>query len=119
MGRVMMNLEELRKHMDILARVEWDLTPQDAIERFSLKSRSRDTRFQVRDSSEKHYYFCVDNWKEHPKLVLKERSLKESRSIAEIDAPFDLLVASVREHGGGKGVYPLSDSLRGWLGKNL
>ena len=115
----MMDLEALRRRIEILEKIEWDLTPQEAIERFSLKSRTSDRRSKVSDPKEKHYYFCVDNWGDHPRLVLKERSLKQSRSVAQVDAPPHLVMASVRDHGGGKGVFALNEALYKWLQDRL
>jgi hypothetical protein len=114
-----MDLDALRNRGDILGRVEWDLTPQRALELLSLKSRGMAPRSRVRHSREKHYYFCVDNWRERPRLLLKERSIHNSRSIAEVEAPLELLADCVSAHGEGKAVYPLSDSLPDWLRKAL
>jgi hypothetical protein len=111
----MMDLTTLREHPEILERIEWDLTPQEAVEMFDHRARGREDRLRVRDSAEKRYFFCVDNWLEKPRLVLKERSIKEARVVAEIRAPENLLSACVQSYGNRKGLFPLGQALMTWL----
>jgi|YNPNPStandDraft_1061719.scaffolds.fasta_scaffold20339_4 hypothetical protein len=111
----MMDLEGLRQRPDILELIEWDLTPQEAVEMFDHRARGLDRRLRVRSTKEPHYFFCVDNWGERPRLVLKERSVKEAKVIAEVEAPDELLIACVRAHCSRKGLFPLSDELQAWL----
>ncbi len=115
----MMDLDALRGRRDLLDRIDWELTPQEAVEMFDHRTRGLERRLQVRGSGEKHYFFCVDNWRERPELILKERSIKEARVIARIDAPSELLQACVRERGDRKGLFPLSPALQEWLRKRL
>lgn len=111
----MMDLAALLQRPDILGLIEWDLTPQEAVEMFDHRARGLERRLRVRSPEEKHYFFCVDNWGTRPRLVLKQRSIKEAKVIAEIEAPDELLNACVEAHGGRKGLFPLSDELKVWL----
>lgn len=115
----MMGLEELRERKDILAEIDWELTPLEAVEMFDHRAGGLKSRLQVRSSKEKHYFFCVDNWQEKPRLVLKERSIKESRVIAEIHPPGDLLEECILQYGGRQGLFPPSEALKTWLRQSL
>jgi len=110
-----MDLAGLRNRSDILRLIDWDLTPQEAVEMFDHRARGLERRLQVRSGEEKSYFFCVDNWRGSPRLVLKERSIKEAKVIAEIEAPQDLLLACARAHGNRKALFPLSEELAEWL----
>ena len=110
-----LTLETLKERPDILSRVEWDLTPQEAIELYSLKSRLNDRRYQVRSPDETCLYFCVDTWEDAPRLLLKERSTRGAQNVATVDAPPELLREAVSAGGGGKGAFALTDPLRDWL----
>ena len=110
-----MDLESLRGRKDILEQVEWDLTPQEAVEMFDHRARGREDRLRIRDLAEKRYFFCVDNWRERPRLVLKERSIKEAKVIAEIQTPDELLSECVRRFGNRTGLFPLTQELSRWL----
>ncbi len=110
-----MDLAALRERPDILGLIDWDLTPQEAVEMFDHRARGMERRLRVRSPEERHYFFCVDNWGRRPRVVLKQRSIKEAKVIAEIEAPEGLLSACVMAHGGRKGLFPLSDELKGWL----
>lgn len=115
----MMGLEELRERKDILVHIDWELTPLEAVEMFDHRAGGLKSRLQVRSYKEKHYFFCVDNWQEKPRLVLKERSVKQSRTIAELEAPKDLLEECIFQYGGRQGLFPPSEALKLWLRKNL
>jgi hypothetical protein len=112
---IKMNLQALKQRGDILEQIDWDLTPQEAVEMFDHRARGLERRLQVRDPRHKSYFFCVDNWGARPRLVLKERSVKEARVIAEIQAPDDLLDDCVDQYGNRKGLYPLTQELKRWL----
>ncbi len=115
----MMGLEELRQRKDILVQIDWELTPLEAVEMFDHRTGGLKSRLQVRSYKEKHYFFCVDNWREEPRLVLKERSIKESRVIAEVCAPKELLQECILQYGDRQGLFPPSEALKEWLRKNL
>jgi hypothetical protein len=115
----MMGLAQLRLRPDILMGIEWELTPEEAVEAFDHRARGLERRLQIRNSSEKRLFFCVDNWHDKPRLILKERSIKQARVIAEIEAPEDLLSACVVSHGNRKGLFPLSSELAAWLQSQL
>lgn len=111
----MMGLEQLRHEKDILDQIDWELTPFEAVEMFDHRTGGLKSRLRLRSPKGKYYFFCVDNWQEEPRVVLKERSLKESRTIAEISAPKGLLRECVRQYGGRQGLFPLCEPLRLWL----
>ncbi len=115
----MMGLEELRGRRDILAQIDWEITPLEAVEMFDHRAGGLKSRLQVRSPGQKHYFFCVDNWDESPRLLLKERSVKESITLAELPAPKDLLEECVLQYGGRKGLFPPSEALNLWLRENL
>jgi hypothetical protein len=114
-----LNLEELKNDPDLIARIDWHITPQEAFETYQLKSPGNWRGGNLTPV----VYFYISTWKgEAPRLFLVERSLKHSQEIAEIEAPADLLQAAAAAQEKAmvpKGQAAIDDSLRKWLQENL
>lgn len=101
------------------ATIDWDITPAltfTIFESWGTKERT------VRNSSERYYYFYVDNWEKPAKLCLMERGIKHAKVMAEIEAPQELIDKSVAEQGETVGLdrcYAVSDELKEWLKVNV
>ena len=115
----MLSLEELKDDPELIARIDWFITPLEAFETYQLKSPGNWRGGNLPPV----VYFYISTWKgEAPRLYLVERSLKHSQEIAEIDAPADLLQAAAAAQDKAmvpKGQAAIDDSLREWLQQTL
>lgn len=97
--------------------IDWEITPADTFGIFE----SWGGKERVRNKSERFYYFYIDAWSLPAKLCLMERGIKHAKVLAYIDAPQDMIDASVA--GQGKGMldksYAIDDTLMQWLSINV
>lgn len=114
----MLSPEELKKRKDILGRVDWEMTPQEAFEAYQVASINSWKHRDLQDA----YYFEIYVHKDKPKVLLIKRTLKDSEELAELPAPLDLMKASLPVKSGGgipQGHYPLDRDLKDWIEKEL
>lgn len=114
----MLNLAGLRAHRELIAAIDWEITPRQAFEAYQLKS----TGNWRHGSLSPVVYFMVSCWRGENKVVLVRRSLKQSEDLAEIQAPPAMVEACCARWEGEmipRGQAPLSDELRDWLQTEL
>ncbi|MBU2547720.1 MAG: hypothetical protein KKB20_04865 [Proteobacteria bacterium] len=110
----MRDWNELKNDREVLRRIDWDLTPQEAYEAYQLKSINA---WKYRSLPET-LYFCIFVWQGHSRLMLIKRSLKQSEEITEVPAPADLMAAALARQGGDDpphGQYAIDEPIRDWL----
>ena len=114
----MWDLEELRRHREILDQLDWEMTPEKAIETYlewgTGWSRKEDF---MRSSDQESYYFVVYDWEKPLRVTLLRRDVREMNEIAKIEAPSDLIEKAIEEGGRkpGVGVYAVNEELKAWL----
>ncbi|MBF0528066.1 MAG: hypothetical protein HQK55_02100 [Deltaproteobacteria bacterium] len=114
----MLTLEDLKTRPDIVSSIDWEMTPQQAFEAYQLKSINA---WKYRSLPEVSL-FVIYVFKGQARLVLVSRTLKDTREIAEIQVPEQLLRSCVTSQGGdnpARGQYPINESLRAWLKQEL
>lgn len=114
----MIDFEELKKRGDIKAQIDWDLTAQEAFEKFQIKSPGGWRHGQVSEA----VFFSIYVHQGQARLFLVRRSLKHTEDICLIPAPPDLLHQCVTSQGGdpvAQGQYNLDPPLRAWLEREL
>ncbi len=118
----MYSLEELKKQRDIVDRIDWTMTPEKAVDVFLEWGAgwTRGNEF-ARSGDEEAIYFVIYEWENPPQVTLIRRSSKEVEELAKIEAPAELVKASISEGGrkAGVGVYPLNRELQKWLSQLL
>ena len=118
----MWDLKELRKHRKIIDQLDWEMTPEKAVETYLEWGTgwARKDDF-VRYAGQESYYFVVYDWETPLRITLVRRDMKEMEEIAKIDAPPDLIQEAIEEggHKPGVGVYALNNALRDWLREAL
>jgi hypothetical protein len=118
----MWNLEELKQHRDVLDNLNWEMTPEKAVETYLEWGTgwSRKGDF-VRYSEQVSYYFVIYDWEQPLQVTLVRRDVNGMEEIARLDAPQDLIRDSIVEGGRkpGVGVYALSEALQNWLKQTL
>jgi hypothetical protein len=114
----MFSLAQLKTQPELIARIDWQITPQEAFEAYQLKSPGNS---DYRDLQEV-YYFYFSSWRGEGKLVLVRRTYKESETLAELDPPAELAQAALKAGQGAdmpRGQLPLDDALLAWLKNEL
>ena len=112
------DVKELKSHRDLVHRIDWTITPEKAVDMYLEWGAgwTRGNEF-VRSDSDESLYFVIYDWERPPKVTLLRRNSKEVEEIAKIEAPENLIKASIDEAGirPGVGVYPLNSALKHWL----
>jgi hypothetical protein len=117
----MWGLEELRSNREIVDGIDWEMTPEKAVEAYlewgtgwSRKGTS------VQYPGQEALYFVIYDWEKPPQVTLIRRNSRAAEEIAKIVAPQELITKAVDEAGRkpGVGVYAITEELKQWL-KNL
>lgn len=113
-----MTWQELRQRPDIIAAIDWDMTPAQAFEVFQLKSAEAWRHRGLEES----LYFYLSVWRGEARVLLVRRSLKDSQELAEAPAPPELvqaLAASAQGQEMPRGQIALDQPLKDWLRAQL
>ncbi len=118
----MWDLDELKHHREIIEAINWDMTPEIAIETYLEWGTgwSRKESFMSYPDQES-YYFVVYDWEVPLKVTLVRRDVRDVEELAKIGAPQELIRATIDEGGRkpGVGVYAVNDPLKNWLKRAL
>lgn len=115
----MLNTRELRENRQLVNEINWEMTPDKAIEMY-LEWGSSWTRGHdfVSSPDQESVYFVLYDWEEDPPVVtLLRRSVEDVEEIAKIEVPTELFHQAAKEDGyrPGVGVHPLNQPLKEWL----
>lgn len=109
---------ELRQRRDIIAAIDWELTPREAFEAYQIKG-PEGWRHRGRGES---YYFYLSTWRGEAKVYLMRRSLKHSEEIALAPVPPEMAQAlALRDDGQQmpRGQMAIDQAIRQWLRQEL
>lgn len=118
----MLNLEQLRQRRDLVDNIDWDMTPEKAVETYlewgTGWSRKGDAATVVGQES---LYFVIYDWEEPPQVTLVRRDSQGMDELAKVPVPADLVRQAVEDAGRkpGVGVYAITDPIREWLQERL
>jgi len=114
----MLGLEELKGRREIIDRIDWEMTPEKAVETYLEWGTgwSRKGDF-VQHPGQESLYFLIYSWEEPPQVTLIQRTMREANEIAKIPAPEGLISRAIHEGGRkpGVGVYAITEELKEWL----
>ncbi len=114
----MWGLDELMLHRHFIDNIDWEMTPEKAVETF-LEWGTGWTRRDdfVRYPGQEAIYFVIYEWEKPPQVTLLRRTTQDSEEIAKIPVPAELVQKSIWEAGRkpGVGVYALAEELKQWL----
>ena len=114
----MWGLEALKGHREVIDRIDWEMTPEKAVETYLEWGTgwSRKDDF-VKYPGQESLYFVIYDWEKPPQVTLIQRDMREASEIAKIEAPAELIRQAVDEGGRkpGVGVYAITDELKQWL----
>jgi len=116
----MMQLEDIRKDMDLVNSIDWEMTPEEAV-RLYLEWGNNWARgnYVIRSKDDFTHYFVVNTWKEAPVIYLIRRNSEEAVELAQITMPEDLEDRFMKSGGSHKGVYAVEGEVRDWLKEQL
>jgi hypothetical protein len=114
----MWGLEELKGHREIIDDIDWEMTPEKAVETYLEWGTGWSRRGDfVQYLSQQSLYFVIYSWEEPPQVTLIRRTMQDSDEIAKIEAPGGLIRNAIDEGGWkpGVGVYAITGELKQWL----
>lgn len=114
----MLDLKELKQRQDLVRTIDWEITPREAFEAYQLKSAGAHRHRNLRPV----LYFYLSTWQEENRLLLVQRDYLDSETLAEVQAPPELIAQCLAELGGQempRGQLPLNDALKDWLRDQL
>ena len=118
----MWGLEELKTHREVVDRLDWEMTPEKAVETY-LEWGTGWTRRDdfVRYPGQESLYFVIYEWERPAQVTLIRRTIKEFDEIAKIWVPEEMVQRAVEDAGRkpGVGVYALTEELKTWLKESL
>lgn len=118
MNEGLLDLVGLKQRPDLIAAIDWDMTPREAFEIFQLKGAEG---WRHRGLTET-VYFYLSTWQGARRLVLVKRSHVASQEMAEIAAPAALVEACAKAGEGEdmpRGQVAVSGALKAWLRERL
>ncbi|MGC9196471.1 MAG: DVU0772 family protein [Syntrophobacteraceae bacterium] len=118
----MWGIEDLKTHREIIDRLDWEMTPERAVETYLEWGTGWARRDQfVRFADQQALYFVIYDWEKPPQVTLIRRTMKEADEIAKIPAPADMVQRAIKAGGRkpGVGVYAITEELEQWLKEEL
>lgn len=114
----MMDEKELKARQDLLDAIDWDMTPERAVETYLEWGTGWSRKGQAAMvPGQESLYFVVYAWEEPTQVTLVRRNSRGMEDLAKIHVPASMVHEIVNREGRkpGVGVYALSDELKQWL----
>ena len=114
----MMTLEQLRRQRQLVNSIDWDMTPEKAVEMYLEWGTGwvRGNDF-VADAGDESVYFVLYDWVRPYRATLIRRTVEGAEELGSFDVPEELFLASWQEDGHRPGgtVHPPNRELKKWL----
>ena len=118
----MMTLEEIKSNRDLLNKIDWNMTPEKAVEMYLEWGTGwvRGNDFVSHDNSES-FYFVLFDWEEPHAVTLIHRTMDGAEELAKIKVPEELFQQAWHEDGirPGGSVHRLNRELQEWVCKTI
>lgn len=118
----MISVNELTIDRHILDNIDWEMTPERAIETYMEWGTgwARKDDF-VRYPDQASYYFVIYDWEEPLQVTLVRRTTQDLTEVARVAAPIELIRNALHESGRkpGVGVHAINEPLKAWLKHEL
>ena len=116
----MMTLEEIRNDFDLLNRIDWEMTPEEAVRLYlEWGNNWAHSNFVIRSTDDVSFYFVVNTWEKPPVIFLIRRNSEEAVELARVALPAHIGDRFLAAIGHNKGVYAVDGELREWLKTEL
>lgn len=112
----MKNMNEIRKDQDLINRIDWNMTPEEAV-RLYLEWGNNWARgnYVIRSKEDVAYYFVVNTWDNEPVIYLIKRNSDEAVELGRIEMPDELKDKFMDSVGYNRGVYSIEGDVKDWL----
>lgn len=115
-----MTLEEIKKDLNIVNNVDWEMTPEEAIALHLEWGPLRDlSYYNSRDANNETIYFVVNTWKTPPLVSLVRRKGFDSEDLVTFNLPERLEKTFMESVGYNKGVFAVEGEVKEWLKEQL
>ncbi len=114
-----MDLKDIRKDRRLVDDIDWDMTPEEAIVLYLEWGNNWSHGRMIKSRNDVSHYFVITSWEDPPRVLLVRRSTEGADELASIDLPDPVkgrFLESVRHN---KGVWGLTEDVRGWLQEEL
>jgi len=112
-------MDALKPFMDL--DIDWNLTPEHAVTMY-LEWGNNDWSAEyppVRSKTDVSRYFVVDVWEGSPMIRLVQRNSEQAQDLVSFPLPEELMDHFHKEYGPKKGLYAISEEIKGWLKKAM
>ncbi len=114
-----MDLQDIRNNRGLIDDIDWDMTPEEAIVLYLEWGNNWSHGRMIKSRDDISHYFVLTSWEDPPRALLVRRSNQGADELAEIHLPDPVkerFLESIQHH---KGVWGLTDDVRGWLREEL
>lgn len=113
-----MKLKDIKKDLNIVNAVDWDMTPEEAIALHLEWGQLRGQAY-YRDHNSETVYFSINTWKNPPIVSLIKRKGFDSEELSTFRLPAKLEKRFMESNGKHKGVFAIEGEIKNWLKKEL
>lgn len=118
----MMNGAELQADRQVVGQIDWEMTPDKAVEMYLEWGTGwvRGHDF-VSSKSQESVYFVLFDWETPAQVTLIRRTTEAAEELAKISVPVELFRQAVADDGKipGGGVHPLNQALKEWVCREI
>lgn len=118
----MMNVAELQADRKMVGKIDWEMTPDKAVEMYLEWGTGwiRGHDF-VSSSDQESVYFVLFDWETPGQVTLIRRTTEGAEELAKMAVPSDLFQQAVADDGKipGGGVHPLNQPLKEWVCRQI
>ena len=116
----MISIDDIKKDINLLNSVEWDLNPAVAVGRhLEWGAGWACDDYRARGSMDESIYFAVSTWDDPPMVVLVKRNGFDSEELARFRLPIHIEKNFLESIGYHKGIYGIDDEIKIWLMSKL
>ncbi|MDY6970794.1 MAG: hypothetical protein SV775_00535 [Thermodesulfobacteriota bacterium] len=115
----MLGLEDIRNDLDLANKIDWDMTPEEAVTLYLEWGNNWTHGNFVRSKNDVSYYFVVNTWEDPPIIFLVKRNSDEAVELAAIPLPDKVKAGFLDSVGHNKGVFGINEEIRAWLEKEM
>lgn len=115
----MLKLEDIRKNLDLLNDIDWEMTPEMAVILYlEWGNNAVAGKNAIRSKRDFSTYFVINTWHE-PVIYLIRRNSEDGVELATIKMPEGLKNRFLKSVGHNKGVYSIEGEVKDWLKDKL
>jgi hypothetical protein len=115
----MLKLNEIKKNLDLVNEIEWDMTPEEAVILYLEWGNNWAHGRVIKSKNDMSHYFVVNNWGKNPVIYLIRRNSDEAVELGKFEMPYDVKEKFLKSVSYNKGLYSIDGVVKDWLQKNI